>query len=141
MSQIRRLRRSRRPGCQLSFVGFDARRSEASRASCVARSGPGPGLGPGPGPGPAAGTPSARAGARSRPRANHSAGLRESVLSPTEQMETLLRHPHLMRSQDREWVTKIGETVSARGPGAGLSDRQQAVICDIFDRLRERIGR
>lgn len=127
--EIRRLRRSRRPGSQLSFVGFDSRRGETSRASRSARAVAAF----------TAGTPPPRVGRRPRP--NHSARRTESVLSPMEQMEALLQYPHLLRSKDREWVAKIGETVRARGRGASLSDRQEAVICDIFDRLRERIGR
>lgn len=62
-------------------------------------------------------------------------------LQPIDQMEILLRNRHLLRRKDREWVGKIGRTVRAGGRRRHLSDRQSVVICDIYDRMRDRVSR
>lgn len=67
--------------------------------------------------------------------------MRTRGLPPIEQMEILLQNGHLLRRKEREWVGKIGRTARSAGPRTYLSDRQTVVICDIYDRMRDRVSR
>lgn len=67
--------------------------------------------------------------------------MRSRGLQPIEQMDILLRNGHLLRRKEREWVGKIGRTVRSGGRRSHLSDRQRVVICDIYDRMRDRVSR
>ncbi len=127
---IRRRRHSRRPASQLSLTGFEDRHRDGARPPGFSR------------PAEAStGATQPRSRPRRRPRPDPAGGSAASILEPIEQMEVLLRSGHLLRPKEREWVGKIARTVRARGESADLSARQRTVICDIFDRLRDRVGR
>ncbi len=79
-------------------------------------------------------------GAVSGRRPGRAAPPPDGRLVPMEQMRILLRNRHLLARSERAWVGRIARTARAHG-ARDLSDRQRAVICDIYDRFRGRLGR
>ena len=64
------------------------------------------------------------------------------VLAPEEKLEALVARAYLLRPNERKWVERIRRTVAAAHRShTALTDRQSEVICDIFDRVRGRVGR
>ena len=120
-AEFRRNRSSRRSANQLSFQGLESQRSATRTTSREADH------------------PVAKRRVQ-KPGGRLKQAPAPGLLSPLEQMKVLREHGHLLCPKDRQWVNRISQTVKDRHSSAYLSERQEAVIRDIFDRFRFRLG-
>ena len=65
--------------------------------------------------------------------------VRDRVVSVEERLEMLVSERRWLRPSERAWVLRMAKTAQDHC-SRGLTERQAAVIDDIFDRFRRRLG-